>query len=102
MDAVICHWVKAVAAIETCTEGLGLSIWYLALYFYADNGLITSTQPERLQWVLNILSGLLDRVGIRTNKQNMVSMACHPCHTHCSMLVVAYDHLTICTGPTFW
>ena len=75
MDAVIRHWVTVVAKTEACTEGLGLSIWDLALYLYADNGLITSTQPDRLQWAFDIISGLFDRVGLRTNMRNMVSIA---------------------------
>ena len=64
MDAFIRNWVTVVATTEACTEGIGLSIWDLALDFYADNGLITSTQPERLQWAFDIISGLFDRVGL--------------------------------------
>ena len=33
---------------EDITEVLGLSIQELAVYFYADDGLIVLTQPERL------------------------------------------------------
>ena len=45
VDAVIRHWVTVVAATEAGTEGLGLLIWDLVAYFYADDGLVASTQP---------------------------------------------------------
>ena len=44
MDSVIHHWLMVVAEIEKGTEGLGISIWDLATYFYANDGLIYSAQ----------------------------------------------------------
>ena len=44
MDAIIRHWGAMVAPTEDDTEGLGILIQDLATYFYATNGLITSTQ----------------------------------------------------------
>ena len=49
MDAVIHHWVTVVTPSEDGTGGLGMAITYLVTYFYADDSLVASTQPERLQ-----------------------------------------------------
>ena len=43
VEDVIRHWVEVVAPTEDGTEVLGLSIQDLAAYFYAEDGLITST-----------------------------------------------------------
>ena len=48
VNTVIRHWVALVAPTKDGTEVLGLSIQDLVAYLYADNGLVTSTQTERL------------------------------------------------------
>ena len=48
VDAIIHHWVTVVAPTKDGMEVLGLSIRYLSAYFYANNGLVASAQPERL------------------------------------------------------
>ena len=37
VDAVIRQWVMVVAASKEGKEGLGLLIWDMAAYFYANN-----------------------------------------------------------------
>ena len=81
VDTVICHWVTVVALTEDGMEGLGLSILYSAAYFYANYGIFTSTQQERLQRAFDILIVLFGRVGLMTNTRKTVSMACQTCHT---------------------
>ena len=99
--AVIHHWVGVVAPTEDDMEVLGLTIRDLAEYFYSDNGLVTSTQLERLHRAFDILSGLFGRVGLRMNKRKTVSMACQPCHAPGRMYLEAYKRQTTGTGPTF-
>ena len=65
VNSIIHHWVTVVAEIEEGPEGLGMSIWDLAAYFYSYNGLIASNQTERLQRVFAILIGLFDQVDPR-------------------------------------
>ena len=74
--AVIRHWVTVVAETEAVKEGLGLFIRGLVSYFYADYGLVTSTQPERLQQAFDFLTGFFNWVGLSKNMQKTVSMAC--------------------------
>ena len=102
VDAVISHWVTVVAPTKEEIEGLGLSIQDLAAYFYADDGLVASTQPERLQREFDVLTGLFDQVGLRTNTRKTVIIACQPCHMPGSILVVVYVRLRRRTGLTFW
>ena len=49
VDAIICHWVTVVAPTAGRLEGRDLLLGKLAAYLYADDGIIASTQPERLQ-----------------------------------------------------
>ena len=90
------------AEIEEGTERLGILIWDLAAYFYADNGLIASTQTERLQREFSILTCLFDRVDIRTHTWKAASMDCQTCHSPGKMSVEAHERRTTGTGPTFF
>ena len=56
VDTVIGHWVTVVALTEAGAEGLGVSIHYLAAYFYTDDRLFVSTRSERLQREFGILT----------------------------------------------
>ena len=91
-----------VAATEAGTEVLGLSIQGLVAYFYSDNGIVDSTQLERLHQVLEVPKGLFDQVVPGKNKRKAVSMAYQPCHTPGRMLVEAYEVQTTGMGPNFW
>ena len=73
VDSVISHRVEVVAATDEGTEVL-LFIQDLVAHFYTNDGIFTSTQPERLQWLFDVLTVLLDQVDLRTDTQRMVSM----------------------------
>ena len=90
VDAVIRHWVTVVAEIEAGTEVLGLLIQYFVPYFYSDDGLAASTQPERLQRVFTVLTGLFCQFGLRTNTRKTVRIGFQTCHMPDRMSVVAY------------
>ena len=47
--------------------------------FYADNGMVGVSDPAWLQGAFIALVAIFDRVGLRTNVNKNVSMACHPC-----------------------
>ena len=78
VDAVIRHWVTVVIPIEAGTGRLGLKIIDLAVYFYANDGLVASTQLERLQRDFDFLTGLFNWVGLRANMAKTVGMVCQP------------------------
>ena len=81
MYSIIRHWVTVMTPAEAGTGGLGLTIIDLAAYLYDDDGLVVSTQPERLHRALDVLAGLFDHVSLRKNMANMVVMVCQPRHT---------------------
>ena len=47
--------------------------------FYADDGMVVSSDPACLQGAESALVAIFDRVGLRTNVNKTVSMACHLC-----------------------
>ena len=81
------------AATEAVTEGIGLLMRDLVAYLYSNNGIVASNQPERLKRTLDVLTGLLERAGLRINTQKMAIMDCQPCHAHA--------RLTTGTDPAF-
>ena len=60
--------------------GLGLTIIDLEAYLCADNGLMASTYPERLQRAFDVLLDLFNWVGLRKNTAKTVGIVCQPCH----------------------
>ena len=102
VDAFIRNWVTVVMPTEAGTGGLGLTTIELAAYFYADDGLVESTQQERLQKTFYVLTGFFDRVGLMKNMAKTVGMLCQPYHAPGGMLEEAYVQRTTGKGPTFW
>ena len=48
-------------------------------FFNADHGVVASTDPGWLQSAFDLLTGLFDQVGLRTNISKTVGMVCQPC-----------------------
>ena len=78
VDSVICHWFTLVAGEEAGPDGFRRAVKWTAASFYADDGLLTSPRPARLQAALDVLMGLFNRVGLQTNLNKTVGMVCHP------------------------
>ena len=69
---------EAVDPGTTGTEGFGRDVQQLAAYFYAGDGILVSTCAACLQRGFDTLTELFDRVVLRTNVVNMVSMGFQP------------------------
>ena len=79
VDAVVRHWIEGLVTEtaekgETVREGR-----HQSEVFYADNGMVVSSDPTWLQGAFSALVAIFDRVGLRTNVNKTVSTACHPC-----------------------
>ena len=95
------HWVKVVEPTAGGLEGPDLLAGEFKAYFYANDGLVASTQPESIYREFNVLTGLFDRVILRTNRRKTVSMACHPLHASVWMSSEAYEQQKMGTGTIF-
>ena len=93
--------MTVVTPTEAGTGGLGLTIIDLVAYLYSDDGLVVSTQPERLQRAFDVLTGLLGWFGLRMNTRKTFSMSCQPCHNPGLVSSEVYKCQTTCTGLTF-
>ena len=79
VGAVVRHWVnglvdEAEAKGETGREGR-----HQSAVFYADDGMVVSSEPAWIQGAINSLVAIFYRVGLLTNVGKTVSMVCHPC-----------------------
>ena len=102
VDAVICHWATLATPTEAGMGGLGLKTIDLSAYFYANNGLVASTQPESIQRAFNALTSLFNRVSLRKNTEKTVGMVCQPCHAPGGMSEEAYERWMTGKRLTFW
>ena len=83
VDAVVREWYsqllytnrdEATELSDAVAEGLELSI--LLALLYADDAYIASTSKLQVQRSMDILTGLFDRVGLRTNTEKTKVMTC--------------------------
>ena len=101
VDAVVRHWVT-LAVTEAKTRGeQGREGRHQAALFYADDGMIASSDTQWLQWAFTQLVGLFDRVGINMNTGKTVSITCRPCKAAGNRLEEAYGRLMTGEGLTF-
>ena len=77
VDAVVRHWLEGLQNVndEKGTTGGG----HFSAVFYADDGMVGALDPAWLQGAFSALVAIFDRVGLQTNVDKTVSMACHPC-----------------------
>ena len=78
MDKVVIHWVSLVEGVTGGTYRWGRGVLYCTDFFYTDDIMVASTDPEWIQGVFNTLTGLFDRVGLRNNVGKTVGMLCRP------------------------
>ena len=73
----------------------------MVAYFYADDGLVASPQPERLRRSFDILTDLFDWVDLHTTMCKMLSMACRSFHTPGRFSEALYERQVIGIGPSY-
>ena len=76
VDAVIFHWVTLVAGYKAGTDEFGRTVQWLESFFYADDVLLNSPRPNRLQGALDVLTGVFNRVDLKTNINKTICMVC--------------------------
>ena len=79
VDAVVRHWVTLVVKEAETRGGQGREGRHQAAFFYADDGMVASSDPRWLQRAFSTLVGLFDQVGLNTITGKTVSMTCRPC-----------------------
>ena len=67
-------------------------------FFYVEDGVVASTDPGWLQLAFNMLTGIFDWVGLRTNVQNNVGMVIRPCRMDMVQEDKAYTRRTTGEG----
>ena len=64
VDAVVRHWVTGFLKESETRGELGQEGRHQAALFYADDGMVASSNPAWMQGAFNVLVGLFDRVGL--------------------------------------
>ena len=72
------------------------------MYVYADDGILSLTWAEHLQWYFDTLMYIFDLVVLRTNVYKTVSMAFQPCHTLGGDFLEAYMIRVMDEGHNYW
>ena len=64
VDVVVQHWLTMAIEDAYKREQMGKEGRHQASLFYADDGMVASSDPHWLQWAFNALVGLFERVGL--------------------------------------
>ena len=76
---------------------------HFSAVFYADDGMVGALDPEWLQGAFSALVAIFDRVGLQTNVDKTVSMACHPCRAGSgNRTAEGYRQRITGDGNSFW
>ena len=90
VDAVVRNWVTVVIADAEERGERGQDGRHQDALFYADDGMVASSEPRWIQGAFNTLVGMFDRVGLRTNVRKTVGMVCRPCQAAGTQSEVVY------------
>ena len=101
VDVVVRHWVTLEVEEADMRGERGREGRHQVALFYADDGMLVSSDPQWLQWAFTQLVGLFDRVGLNTNTGKTVGMTCRPCTAAGNRSEEAYGRLMTGEGPTF-
>ena len=78
VDAIVREWLRLVLGDEVAASGVGERIRQFLVAFYADDGLVQSSNPTVLQKSFDMLIALFERVGLVTNTSKTKTMVCIP------------------------
>ena len=101
VDAVVRHWVTMALAKAEKTGERGSEVRHQSSLFYADDGMVASSNPRWLQWVFDALVSLFKQVGLRTNIRKTVNMVYQLCQAAGTQSVAAYGRKMTGEGPTY-
>ena len=69
--------------------------------FYADDRVVASTDPVWLQTTFDMLMGIFNHVGLKTNVCKTVGMVCQPCRAVGVRAKEAYKHRMMGEGQSY-
>ena len=79
VDSVVRHWLLLMVEYGSVVhDGLGHAAGRILGMFYTDDGILVSQDLEWLQGTLNILIGLLWRIGLVANVTKSNTTTCPP------------------------
>ena len=101
VDVVVRNWVTVVIAGVEERGKRGQEGRQKYALFYADNGMVSLSDPCCLQGAFNNLVGLFDRVGLRTNAGKTVGMVFRPFQVAENQSKAVYGRRITGEGPTY-
>ena len=81
VDAVVHLWISLVAGLVGGKDRCVGKVRHRAAFFYADYGMVSSTEPFFMQGVFGTLTRFFDRLGFRKHFGNKFGILCCSFHT---------------------
>ena len=100
VNVVLSHWVTVMVGGTEEWGELGKEVRHNNALFYADDGMVASSDPHWIQGGFSTLVGLFGRVGLRTTFGKKVGMVFPPCQVAGTQLEASYGRLMTGKGPS--
>jgi hypothetical protein len=101
VDAVVRYWLSLVCGENIAANGFGYEVKEKCVLFYADDGLLSSRKKEWVQESFDVLIGIFERVGLRTNTTKTQAMICTPGYISSRQSDDAYKRRMTGSGESF-
>ena len=102
VHTVVRHWVLVMVEGAEKRGECGKEVRHHNSLFYADDGMVSLSDPRCLQGAFSTLVGLFDRMGLRNNFRKTVGMVCRPCQAAGTQSESAYRRRMTGEGPSYW
>ena len=99
--ALVRHWVTMALAESEKRGERGNESRHHAALFYADTGMVASSDPRWLQWAFDTLVRIFKKVGLQNNVGKAVSMVCRRCQAAGTQSAAAYGSKMTGEGPAY-
>ena len=101
VDVVVRNWVAVMVEGAEERGKCGKEGRHQNSLFYADDGMVVSSDPQWLQGAFSTLVGLFDRVGLRNNDEKKVGIVCRPCQAEGTQSEAAYGQRMTGEGTSY-
>ena len=101
VESVVRHWVEVMVEGAEERGDRGQEGRHHTAFFYADNGIVASSEPQWIHVTFSTLVGLFDRVGLRTNIGKTSVMVCFLCQAEGNQSEVTYKRRMKGEGPYY-
>ena len=101
IDVVVRHWLDLMVGSADKQSRHRQEVRHQNALFYADDGMVATSDPRWLQGKFSTLVGLSDKVSLKNNVGKTLGMVCRPCQATGTQSEAVYRKRIMLVGPYY-